>query len=455
MKLPESPPDHQELLRDLPRSRLGAVIPHSQVTVSGSYLHWDQLRHRTPPGDLTHAEWWLGVRLARAGAMEALPFKQKDGRPFVLVHAPPIREGLHRIDQSFGMSAGSTGAVRDIVDAHGTSYLLVNSLIEEAIRSSQLEGASTTHDAAKDMIREKRQPSDRSERMIMNNYAAMERLEDLSREPLTAEHVLELHRILVDGTLDDPTRAGVFRTDDDNIVVGLLHSIETAHVPPRAAELAERLDVLVAFANDESPDRWLHPVLRSILIHFMIGYDHPFVDGNGRVARALFYWSMLRYGYPLAKFLSISRVLRHAPAKYARAYLYSETDGGDVTYFLDHQIGVIRKSVESLEQYVQKKAEDIREVEQQVRARHDLNHRQIRLLGHALRKPGAKYTVRSHEASHRVAYNTALADLRDLVDKGLLFQSKEGRQFVFIAPNDLGRRLKRVEPSRGDRQRDP
>ena len=293
------------------------------------------------------------------------------------------------------------------------------------------------------MIRQKRRPSDRSERMIMNNYAAMERLADLSSEPLTVETVFELHRILVDGTFDDPTKAGVFRTEDDNTVVGLLHSAETAHVPPPAAELEERLEALVAFANDRSPDRWLHPVLRSILIHFMIGYDHPFVDGNGRVARALFYWSMLRHGYPLAKFLSISRVLRNAPARYARAYLHTETDGGDVTYFLDHQIEVIRKSMESLEQYVQKKAEDIRDVEEEIRARHDLNHRQVRLLGHALRKPGARYTVRSHETSHRVAYNTALADLRDLVEKGLLFQSREGRQYVFIAPNDLGRRLRR------------
>ena len=365
-----------------------------------------------------------------------MPLLQKGGEPFSFVYVAPIRQALHRIDHSFGLS-GPPSDVQEIVDAHGPKYLLASSFMEEAIRSSQLEGASTTRSRAKEMIRERRKPRDRSETMILNNFRAMERIEELAEDPLSAESIFELHRILVDGTLEDPSKAGVFRTDQDNVVVELLNTIETAHVPPSAEELPERMDRLLAFANCQTPGDWIHPALRAVILHFMVGYDHPFVDGNGRVARALFYWAMVRHGYPLTKFLSISTVLREAPAKYSRAYLYTETDDGDLTYFIDYQLNIIIRSIEALEQYVAGKVAVTQEVDGILANSPDLNHRQIRLLSHAIRHPGFQYTVQSHETSHRVTTNTARADLLTLAEKGLLVKTRQGRKYVFIAPRDL------------------
>lgn len=446
MKIPMAPPPFGDLLEAIPPTRLRDLISRGKLTVGGRYVHWDNLRHRQPPDGLTLEEWWASLEFARRSVREDMPLFDERGDPFGVVYASPIRQGLHQIDQSLGVAQRSSpgpSEVRDMIDAHGTRYLLSNSLMEEAIRSSQLEGASTTRAKAKDMIRERREPRDKSERMILNNYVAMERITELAEEDLTLDLVFELHRILADGTLDDPAKAGVFREDRDEVVVELLNSVDTAHVPPPASQLPERLERLLAFANGGAPADWLHPVLRSIILHFMIGYDHPFVDGNGRVARALFYWSMLRRGYPLTKYLSISRVLREAPAKYARAYLLTETDGGDLTYFIDHQITVILQSIEALSEYVERKASATREIEAELRDS-DFNHRQLRLLGHALRHPGFEYTVRSHENSHRVVTNTARADLDDLVSHGLLLKTKRGRQHVFVAPRDLERRLRAV-----------
>lgn len=440
MKMPLSPPKIGAVLDRLTEDRFKVVL-EGKPLVAGKYLHWDNVRHREPPDELTPEEWWVSIKFARDAASESVPLLDKSGRPFGLVYAAPIRQGLHEIDQSLGM-AGPSSEVQGMVDAHGRNYLLANSLMEEAIRSSQLEGASTTRARAKDMIRERRRPEDKSERMILNNFQAMERIEEFAADELSAEGVFELHRILVDGTLDDPEKAGVFRKAEDNIVVELLHTVETAHVPPDAGELPERMRRLLAFANGRTPDEWLHPVLRAVILHFMVGYDHPFVDGNGRVARALFYWAMLRHGYPLTKFLSISRVLREAPVQYARAYLYTETDGSDLTYFVDHQIQVILRSVDALASYVDHKVSATRELEAELQASSELNHRQLRLLGHALRHPGFEYTVRSHQTSHHVVNNTARADLVDLAEKGLLARTKRGRQHVFIAPRDLQARLK-------------
>ena len=439
-----TPPDLAQLQRTLPPERVAEAMRQATVLVDGKYLHWDNLRHRQPPAGLTVEEWWFAIRFSRTFAREHLPLLDKTGHAFSFVYAAPIREGLHRVDQSLGTTgpAARPAPVQDLVDTHGRKYLLANSLMEEAIRSSQLEGASTTRAKAKDMIRDRRPPRDKSERMILNNYIAMERIEQLASERLSEDVVFELHRLLTDGTLADPSKAGAFREARDDIVVELLHSTETAHVPPAAGELPERLTRLLAFANGETPAEWLHPVLRAITLHFMIGYDHPFVDGNGRVARALFYWAMLRHGYPLTKFLSISRVLREAPTQYARAYLYTETDGSDLTYFIEHQIQVIDRSVEALAEYVTRKVSATRAIEAELRTS-SLNHRQIALLGHALRHPGFEYTIRSHETSHGVVTNTARADLEELVRIGLLLKSKAGRRHVYIAPRDLEERVLR------------
>ncbi len=56
----------------------------------------------------------------------------------------------------------------------------------------------------------------------------------------------------------------------------------------------------------DKADFFIHPVIRAILLHFMLAYDHPFVDGTGRTARALFYWSMAHQGYWLMDFISIT-----------------------------------------------------------------------------------------------------------------------------------------------------
>jgi len=92
-------------------------------------------------------------------------------------------------------------------------------------------------------------------------------------------------------------------------------------------------------------------------------YDHPFEDGNGRTARALFYWSMLRHGYRLTEFLSISSLLNRAPGRYGRAFLYTETDGLDAAYFVLNQLRIILRAIDELHAYLARKVREVRETE--------------------------------------------------------------------------------------------
>jgi len=234
-------------------------------------------------------------------------------------------------------------------------------------------------------------------------------------------------------------------TTDDVRVVDQRDN-KVVHVPPPSTELPERMERLCTFANaDETSLPFVHPVLRAILLHFMIGYDHPFVDGNGRTARALFYWSLARSGYWLMEYTSISHILRRSSVSYMRAYLKTETDQNDTTYFLLHQLLTIRRAIVALHEYLARKAGEQRETEKLLAAspalRTRFNHRQIALLTHALRNLGEGYRVDAHQRSHNVVYQTARNDLLTLHSLGLLEKARQGNAYVFFAPENLRDRL--------------
>jgi Fic family protein len=354
-----------------------------------------------------------------------------------------VQELLHRVDLHAG---GRVGMPVPIANPETRDQYYVASLIEEAITSSQLEGASTTRQVAKDMIRSGRPPTDRSERMILNNYRTMQSIRRHGVAPLSQQLLFEIHHSVTHGTLDDETAAGRFRRPEETINVIDDRDGTVLHTPPLAEELPERIVALCSFANatDDNTRPFLHPVLRSIILHFWLAYDHPFVDGNGRTARALFYWSMLRHGYWLVEFLTISNIIRHAPAQYARAFLYTETDENDLTYFIHYHLGVLDRAIQGLQEYIARKSAQRQRLESVLRDRPDLNHRQRDLLGHAIRHPNSRYTIEEHRVSHDVVYQTARTDLLGLAEVGLLDASKVGRRWYFTAVAELEQHFSRT-----------
>lgn len=442
-----TPPRHDELLQRLarrPERLLELIADTSRPGEPDNYVHWDKLRHLTPPEGLSREEWWFVLKSRRQPFLRPLPLTDAEGNPFFYSQPDAALRLLRDVDRRCSGEIAMPEVVT--ADEQARRHYLVNGLMEEAIRSSQLEGATTSRRVAKELLRSGRKPANRSERMILNNYRAIQYMREIgdSLEPAT---VLELHRILTDGTLDNPDAAGRLQTpEDERVAVYDRGSDRVLHRPPPAEQLPERLEALCAFANEpDDAEPFIHPVVRAILLHFWLAYDHPFEDGNGRTARTLFYWYMRTRGYWLVEYLSVSRILASAPGQYTRAFLHTETDERDTTYFILYQLEVITRAIDELHDYLGRKAREIRDVERRLRAGSvRFNHRQLALLSHALRHPDQRYTFRSHAESHHVTHETARNDLLPLVELGLLRseqRGQRGRQYRFAPDPQLADRL--------------
>ena len=406
------------------------------------YLYWDKVKYLELPNGLAAEDVWLALKLSRKLSRHFAPFQDQTGLPFSYSLTEELQRCLMVIDQQ---ASGSMISPSPSIPDHARKRYLISNLMEEAIASSQLEGAATTRVQAKDMLRSGRTPVTTAERMIFNNYQAIAKIGDVLGEALSPSLLLELQAILTDGTCAEPEDCGRFRAASDNIVVGVDERGQALYVPPAAGVIPRELERLCAFANSDDGE-FVHPVIKAVMLHFWLAYLHPFCDGNGRTARALFYWYMLRRGYWLFEYISISRVIHRRRVQYERAFLYSEIDDRDLTYFLTFHLHAVERALQELSSYLRRESDEDAALRNQLSRDLTLNHRQRAVLSRALADPAAIFTIESHKTSHGVVYATARADLLDLVARGHLRSNREGHAFVF-RPDPSLRDSLRATPS--------
>lgn len=446
MQIPATPPDFNSLFENLNSEEMRLIMGYnSPMDSKNRYVHWNKLRFLPTPEGFTTELWWLAIKQSRKNSFRSINIDNHNMDD--LKFANIFDEKLFNLDKS---ATGKNFMNEQILNSHMKDTYLISSLIEESIRSSQLEGATTTRKVAKDMIQKGRDPRDTSEKMIFNNYEAMQFIRSIREEELTPNIIKELHRIVTKGTLKNEEDAGDYRVNADNIHVVASENAQILYTPPDESEIESRVQQICDFANNKiEGQKFIHPIIRAILLHFLLSYTHPFVDGNGRTARALFYWLMIKQGYWLIEFISISKILKNAPAKYGASFLETETDENDLTYFIDYQLEVIERAIKEFYTYYYKKIEDIEDfdkiLEDNESLRKEFNVRQIAIIKHALKHPGYIYTIKEHSIINNVVYDTARKDLLQLAEKySLLMKMKEGKTFNFFAPMNLKDRLDSV-----------
>jgi len=441
MKIPEKAPNWSEMYKKKQGELIETTRTHAQLIAKANaeYIYWDKFKYLSLPQNTTPEEAWAALKLSRIlREVKFLPFQDEGGEIFSYWIPDSAQRALHFLDQN---AAGQILVDEPALQSEERQRYILKSIMEEAITSSQLEGAATTRVVAKEMLRSGRKPRDHAERMIYNNYITITKIRDHLDEDLTPELLLTFHRLISQNTLESPAQEGRFRLEEDGDIRVYDEKGQVLHTPPTPAKINKSIERLCDFANQEDSEEFIHPVIRGILLHFWLAYLHPFADGNGRTARAVFYWYMLKRKYWLFEFLSISRVIRKAAVQYYRSFLYTEIDGGDVTYFIMFHLRAIRLAIDELKIYLTRRQKESRDAIQFLKKQPYLNHRQRSLVISALDRPDRIFSFKTHMAIHGVVYQTARADLIGLHELGLLEMHKSGRQFSFTAVPDLNEKL--------------
>lgn len=184
-------------------------------------------------------------------------------------------------------------------------------------------------------------------------------------------------------------------------------------------------------SDDQS---YFHPLIKAITLHFCIGYEHPFKDGNGRVARALFYWYLFKHDFGAFRYIAISVLLKDAPVQYGNSYLFTETDEMDLTYFIEYQSTVILRAIERFKSAYEYAYSEIRAFDAWLLKSGllgKLNDKQKMILTAAKNGQLNKLTTRYIENLLGCSYNTAANALNGLVDLDLFSKTKEKNTWVY------------------------
>ncbi len=399
---------------------------------SPEYLYWDKAKYKQPiPEKLSREQLWAATKFIREINSIKSVVRDETGNYYTWFKLMDFEKFYHDIDMATG---GELFVVKADFDKITKQKLITRGTMEEAIASSQLEGASTSRAMAKKFLREGRKPRNASEQMILNNYLSIKALEeDYKDKEMSLGLLYELHGMITKDTLTPEGETPRLRNDGEPIfVVDKLTGI-VYHKAPKMSFVKPELERFISFANNKMEHEFIHPVVKAIMMHFWIGYLHPFTDGNGRLARLIFYWYLLKHEYWAFSYLPISKIIKKAPEKYAKAYLYSENDDYDMTYFIDFNIRKIKAAVNEFRGYLEKRMSGNRQMTRKAQSEYDLNERQIQLLQHLQGDPDSNTSLKVHMNVYRVSKMTALSDLKKLAALKLLESRKAGRNVYYYA----------------------
>ena len=437
MKKPELPPQidqgktYSNLMENL--IKVGRLQEFFKIEDT-EYPYWEEWKYKSKTWEILSEDVWNCAKNARVGR-ENIQISSIKGFDFQLNNPSVIQRLLHDLDLNLGGNLQS----ESLIPNQEKDKYLVSSIMEEAIASSQIEGAVTTRKVAKEMLEKNHQPKNKSEQMILNNYVSMKWIVENKQVKMTKDLILEIHQSITKNTLQKKEDEGRFRINDEVRIMD--ETNEVFYTPPSHIYLDDLINDFCAFANDEKEDHiFIHPIVKGIILHFLIGYIHPFVDGNGRTARAVFYWYLIKKGYWLIEYMSVSRIILKSKVQYAKAYLYTEYDDNDLTYFVLYNIKAVKTALDDLKLYIEKKKDEKKQLLSLLKNT-DFNERQIVLIQNILQDRNEYFTVKQVEKKFNVSNQTARNDLNDLISKGILITNITGKKANFFAAENFEKKL--------------
>ena len=381
------------------------------------YLSRQEIIHRLPVS-ISIQQFWPELEKERRKRSQELPLLAQNGKPFWFVLTGGIEKQCDAIAELARRDIAFTGPEFDA--------LFQDAVVDEAVYSSVIEGAFTSREQAVDFIRQNKQPRNKSEQMVKNNYDALTYVLEHLEDEISEETILQIAQIVTRSAAEVQVNGyrdgAVYVTGREGVV----------YTPPQADAVPEMMRSLVTFIQKSE----LHPLLKACIAHFYFVYIHPFGDGNGRTARALSYMMLLQFGYDFFRYFSISGIVAEERGKYYRSMRNVEDSDGDMTYFIDAYSGMLARTVEQMENHLKYHViagQKLKELEQNG----TLNERQLKGAKWLLESSGSNVTVEIWRKKYKVVTETARRDLLALCDAGLLVRELDGRKAVFRVLREL------------------
>lgn len=382
-----------------------------------SYLPRQEIIRRLPVS-VSIRQFWPELERERRRHSQELPLPDQSGKPFWFVLTGGIEKQCDAIAELARRDIAFTGPEFDA--------LFQNAVVDEAVYSSVIEGAFNSREQAAEFIRRNKQPRNKSEQMVKNNYDALTYVLEHLEDEINEETILQIARIV--------TRSGaeVQVTGYRDGAVYVTGREGVVYTPPQADAVPEMMRLLVEFIQKSE----LHPLLKACIAHFYFVYVHPFGDGNGRTARALSYMMLLQAGYDFFRYFSISGVVAEERGKYYRSMRNVEDSDGDMTCFIDAYSGMLARTIEKMEHHLKYHVlarQKLKALEQNG----TLNERQLKGAKWLLEGSNSSVTVEAWRRKYKVVTETARRDLLALCDAGLLSRELDGRKAVFRVLREL------------------
>ncbi len=292
-----------------------------------------------------------------------------------------------------------------------------DAIIRSAYHGTHIEGNMLHKDEAKDVLLGKEvigRPRDIQE--VINYRKVIEFIDEEAQrkiDKITEMLVKKLHRIIVDNILSSD-QAGEYRIKQ--VVVRNSQTGEITFRPPPPIEVPFLMREFLYWINKEDRDE-VHPVLKAGIIHHELVRIHPFIDGNGRIARVLATLILLLGGYDIRRFFSLEEYYDKDAVTYY--HNLQKATAGDLTSWLEYFTFGASVEFEKVKEKILKLSKDVKLKEKFGGQQIYLTERQIKVIEY-IQEIGYLQNQNFSSVFPDVSEDTVLRDLQDLIKKGLL-----------------------------------
>lgn len=402
-------PEQQELFQSI-------------LQINNSYLNWEKVQHMTlKPASLSNAEIWeYAASLRNQGAIRKINI---EGNSFHWSVSNDMEQVLREIDIHV---AGGKGLL-DVMVAKNDHRYIINALIDETMASAQLAGFSATKKMVKELLLKKKTTSSPTEQVLANLNKCLQKVKEWEPAEITIEKILELHQLLTKDTIRLKA-VGQFRTNNKYDVTAI--DLAGGYKGMDFKGIKKWMLWLVQFLNDSKHPFYIHPVIKAGIAEYLINYIRPFRDGNGRLARLIAFWYLLKQGYWGMEYMSASNVVTKLKAQYLKSFVQAQ-QGNDIGYFIHFKTQAIKMAYRSLKDSLQRTNKE-KETNPFVKIE-GMNIRQATALQWIKDEPEKIVTIRELRSGFGVSKETARTDLTALIEMGWLkFYHLNKKTYAFV-----------------------